>query len=155
LAMDKAYTELASRLKQAYGSKLKSVVLFGSHARGEARLESDRDILLIIEDVERNALKRMRRLRSLVLDMPVQFSFVAKSPEEIAENLTPLLLDICVDGKVIHDDGFFEVYRKKGLEALGQAKMRRRRVGRELCWQFERIPRKEWELTWDGYREFT
>jgi hypothetical protein len=87
--------------------------------------------------------------------MPVHFSFVAKNPEEIAENLTPLLLDICVDGKVIYDDGFFEGYREKGLKALEQAKMRRRRIGRELCWQFERIPRKEWELTWDGYREFS
>jgi hypothetical protein len=153
--MDEIYTELVSRLKQAYGSKLKSVVLFGSHARGEARPESDRDILLIIDGLERNPLKRMRELRSLVLDMPVHFSFVAKNPEEIAENLTPLLLDICVDGKVIYDDGFFEGYREKGLKALEQAKMRRRRIGRELCWQFERIPRKEWELTWDGYREFS
>jgi len=153
--MEKAYTELASRLKKAYGSGLKSVVLFGSHARGEARLESDRDILLIIEGVERNPLKRMRSIRSLVLDMPLPFNFVTKTPAELAENLTPLLLDICVDGKVIHDDGFFETHRKKGREALKQAKMRRRRVGRELSWQFERLPGKEWELTWDGYREFT
>ena len=153
--MDKVYMELASRLKEAYGSQLKSVVLFGSHARGEARLKSDRDILLVIEGLERNPLKRMRSLRSLVLDMPVLFSFVTKNPGELAQNLTPLLLDICVDGKVIYDDGFFETHRKKGLEALRQAKMRRRRVGGEWCWQFERIPMKEWELTWDGYREFT
>jgi hypothetical protein len=152
--MDKAYTELASRLKEAYGSRLKSVVLFGSHARGEARLESDRDILLVIEGMERNPLKRMRSLRSLVMDMPISFNFVAKSPAEVAENLTPLLLDICVDGKVIYDEGFFETYREKGLAAVRQAKMKRRRIGREWCWQFDRIPRKEWELTWDGYREF-
>ena len=153
--MREAYIELVSRLKESYGSRLKSVVLFGSHARGDARPESDHDILLIIEEIEKNPLKRMKTIRSLILDMPVRFNFIAKTPEELAENLTPLLLDICVDGKVIHDDGYFETYRNKGKEALTQAKLKRKRVGRELHWQFERIPQREWELTWDGYREFT
>jgi predicted nucleotidyltransferase len=153
--MREAYIQLISRLKESYGSRLKSVVLFGSYARGEARPESDHDILLIIEEMEKNPLKRMKGIRSLILDMPVRFNFIAKTPGELAENLTPLLLDICVDGKVIHDDGYFETYRKKGKEALRQAKLKRKRVGRELYWQFERIPQREWELTWDGYREFT
>lgn len=153
--MRETYTQLVSRLKESYGNRLKSVVLFGSHARGEARPESDHDILLIIEEMEKNPLKRMKAIRSLILDMPVRFNFIAKTPEELAENLTPLLLDICVDGRVIHDDGYFETYRNKGKEALRQAKLKRKRVGRELYWQFERIPQREWELTWDGYREFT
>lgn len=152
--LQETYTQLVSRLKGSYGSRLRAVVLFGSHARGEARAESDHDILLIIEGIEKNPLKRMKGIRSLILDMPVRFNFIAKTPEDLAENLTPLLLDICVDGKAIHDDGYFETYRKKGLEALKQAKLKRRRVGREFYWQFDRIPQKEWELTWDGYREF-
>ena len=153
--MHEAYIQLISRLKEFYGSSLKSVVLFGSHARGDARPESDHDILLIIEGMVKNPLKRMKDIRLLILDMPVRFNFIAKTPEELAENLTPLLLDICVDGKVIHDDGYFEGYRKKGLEALRQARLKRRRVGREFSWQFERIPQREWEITWEGYREFT
>ncbi len=153
--MRETYNQLISRLKESYGSRLKSVVLFGSYARDEARPESDHDILLIIEEMEKNPLKRMKAIRSLILDMPVRFNFIVKTPGELAENLTPLLLDICVDGKVIHDDGYFETYRKQGKKALRQARLKRKRVGRDLCWQFERIPQREWELTWDGYREFT
>ena len=153
--MRETYIQLVSRLRESYGSRLRSVVLFGSHARGNARRESDHDILLIIEAIEKNPLKRMKSIRSLILDMPVRFNFIAKTPEELAENLTPLLLDICVDGKVIHDDGYFEGYRKKGLEALRKARLKRRRVGREFSRQFERIPQREWEITWEGYREFT
>lgn len=152
--MHEAYIQLVSRLKKSYGSGLKSIILFGSHARGEGRPESDHDILLIIAGLDKNPLKRMRNLRLLSLDIPVKFNFIAKRPEELAENLTPLLLDVCVDGKVIEDDGYFDAYRKKGLEALGQAKLKRTRVGREFYWRFEEIPQREWELTWDGYHEF-
>ena len=29
----------------------------------------------------------------------------------------------------------------------------RARAGRDLVWKFPEIPRKEWELNWEGYRE--
>ncbi|MGD0109449.1 MAG: nucleotidyltransferase domain-containing protein [Rhodopila sp.] len=43
-------------LTDAYGSKLERVVLFGSHARGEERPDSDYDIAVFIHDPQSNPL---------------------------------------------------------------------------------------------------
>jgi type I restriction enzyme S subunit len=44
--------ELKQRLDALYGSRLKGVYLFGSHARGEADEESDVDVLIILDRVD-------------------------------------------------------------------------------------------------------
>lgn len=41
--------ELKQRLAGAYGERLHAVVLFGSEARGDARRDSDSDILAVLE----------------------------------------------------------------------------------------------------------
>jgi len=46
-------TELAGqircRLEEAFGDRLRGVVLYGSEARGEAREDSDVDVLMLLE----------------------------------------------------------------------------------------------------------
>ena len=44
--------ELNLRLLALYGERLRSVYLFGSHARDEANEESDADILIVLDRVE-------------------------------------------------------------------------------------------------------
>lgn len=41
--------ELKERLSAAYGDRLRAVVLFGSEARGNARPDSDIDVLAVLE----------------------------------------------------------------------------------------------------------
>jgi len=43
-------SEYHKRLQEILGSELKSVILYGSHARGEGQEESDIDVLCVMKD---------------------------------------------------------------------------------------------------------
>ena len=147
------YKPLINQLKKAFGNLLKTVVLFGSRARGKAKQDRDHDIFLVIENLPIDPLRRQKEVRTAIWDIPIRINTIAKTPEEVDSNLTPLLLEICVDGICLYGEDYFEPYRKKAMKALKHAGLKRKRVGREWYWQFERIPEREWELTWEGFRE--
>ena len=43
---------LRAKLQTRFGSRLREIRLFGSHARGEARTDSDVDLLVLIDDLD-------------------------------------------------------------------------------------------------------
>ena len=43
--------ELKDRLSEAYGERLHAVVLFGSEARGDARPDSDIDVMAVLDEL--------------------------------------------------------------------------------------------------------
>jgi predicted nucleotidyltransferase len=55
--------ELKSSLVELYGDRLFSVILFGSHARGEATSESDIDVMIVLADPV-NAVEERSRMSS-------------------------------------------------------------------------------------------
>ncbi len=57
-----ALSELHSRLEDLLGSRLKRMVLFGSKARGDAEPNSDTDVAIIVEGLD-------RILKSQILDI--------------------------------------------------------------------------------------
>lgn len=59
------------------------VILFGSHARGQAGVDSDLDFLVIEPDVERTAAESVR-LRRVLREIPAAIDVVVVS-EELAE----------------------------------------------------------------------
>ncbi len=147
------YQPLVAALRTSFGERLLTVVLFGSRVRGEAKKDSDHDVLLVISGLPYNPLQRMREVRGAVLEIPLRLGLIAKTPEEIDMNLSPLLLDVCVDGVCLQGKEYFEGYHRKALRALDQSGLRRCWQEGEYFWQFEHPPTREWELTWEGFRE--
>ena len=138
------YKPLINHLIYAFGHRLRTVVLFGSRARGKAMEHKDHDIFLVIENLPVDLLKRQKEVRTAIWEIPMRVNTIAKMPEEVDSNLTPLLLEICVDGICIYGNDYFEPYRKRAIKALNQAGLKRIRVGREWYWQFAKITDREW-----------
>lgn len=151
------YEPILASLRESFGNRLKTVVLFGSHARGDATSASDHDLLVVAEDLPSCALPRHRAARMALLpvlgSLPGAVSFTAKTPAEVAANLTPLLVDVCADGVCLWGSEYFEPLRGKALAALRQAGMRRPALGGGWRWLLPEMPSRDWELTWEGYRE--
>ena len=135
------------------------MILFGSHARRENRPGSDHDLLVVIDGLPRDPFLRNREVRLTLLpvldQLPGPIGFVAKTPEEIDANLTPLLLDIFFDGVCLYGHEYFKPLQKKALSAIQQAGLQRERIGGEWSWRFSTLPSKNWEISWEGYRELS
>ena len=149
------YDELITQLRAAFGDRLKTVVLFGSRARKQAKKNTDHDIFIVIEDLTERPLERQKQIRSAIWDVPLRINTIAKTPEEVQKNLTALLLDVCVDGICLYGKDYFEPYRNKALAALEHSGLKRHWIGKEGYWRFEKFPIKDWELTWEGFHELS
>lgn len=57
----KALAEAKARLRATYGDRLRRVVLYGSHARGDARPNSDIDLLVVLDGPIENSYQEIKR----------------------------------------------------------------------------------------------
>jgi uncharacterized protein len=155
--MDSDYSVLIRALKAAFGNRLKTAVLFGSRARGEAEAESDHDVFVVIDDLSKEPVGRQMELRGalrdFLADLPGAVSLVGRTTEEFEADLTPLYLDVCVDGLCLYGTDYFDPFRKRALAGLQASGMKRRRIGNTLYWSFPDGRARDWEWTWEGYRE--
>ncbi len=88
-------------------------ILYGSMARGDNNLWSDIDFLVISDKLPENPLKKLKFLYSLT-DTPIEVKGYTRNEFlRMIEKRNPLALDALVEGKVIVDDGFWEVARNK------------------------------------------
>ncbi|MGH8065569.1 MAG: nucleotidyltransferase domain-containing protein [Candidatus Entotheonellia bacterium] len=81
------------------------IILFGSHARGEAGPESDIDLLVVLPEVsnKRHAAVAIRRA---LTDLPVLKDIVVTTPEEIARRgdlIGTVLRHALREGKVLYE----------------------------------------------------
>ena len=55
-------------IQQLYGNKLKTVLLYGSYARGDFRADSDIDIMILVDLSEQEILKKGHVLSDITFD---------------------------------------------------------------------------------------
>jgi len=115
-------------------SALRSIVLYGSAARGLARSDSDIDLLVVFQSkasfgeriellAEVEFAERVERELTWLYKhgIDTHVSFLPMNPEEVKAS-PPILLDIVEDGIELLDDGFFRNAAerfKANLERLG------------------------------------
>lgn len=93
--------DLRRRFEALYGPRLVRLMLFGSHARGDAEPGSDIDVLVILEGSVRPGEEIRRTLDSvaeLSLENNVVFSCIFVSRERFETELSPLLINVRREG---------------------------------------------------------
>lgn len=63
---EEALKEVVERVKEEHGHKVKKIIVFGSYARGEAKEESDIDLLIIISG---ERFEMQRNLSGIAVDI--------------------------------------------------------------------------------------
>ncbi len=100
-SLQKILDDLNVQFQALYGQRLARLVLFGSHARGEAELGSDIDVMVVLKGKVRPGKEISRAGRSMAAlslkyDSVISCTFV--SNERFAKEQSPLLINVRRDG---------------------------------------------------------
>lgn len=93
--------QVKARLHETYGERIKRVILYGSHARGEATKDSDVDVLVVVDlsldprEVE-DSLSDF--LYDIILNEGELFSVIAVSEERFESYRSPFMLNVKKEG---------------------------------------------------------
>jgi predicted nucleotidyltransferase len=96
--------EVTSDLRDLYGARLKTVVLFGSWARGDAHPESDIDLLVVLDEVRSRRLE-LNRMSQVLWRHSLQHGTVVTelpvSEAEYRESDEPILVRARAEGSPV------------------------------------------------------
>jgi predicted nucleotidyltransferase len=145
---------LCNALINVLGNRFVSLVVFGSVARGEARKDSDLDILIVAQDLPKSRFKRLeifeeveKIVEPLIEDLWARGFYVDFSPiildVEEAKKHRPIYLDMVVDAVIVFDrDNFFKKILDEIATRLRVLGAERKRLGKLWYW----VLKKEYKL---------
>lgn len=94
------YEALSNRL----GNRLQSIYLYGSHARGEARLDSDIDVLIVL-NIECDPYQMINQTGDIAAELSLQYdtviSFTFATAEYFNQMQIPFFMNIRKEGILI------------------------------------------------------
>lgn len=147
--------KLIQCLKERFGEDLIAVVLFGSHARGDARADSDYDIFIVVKGLPKRPLERNSYVRKAVaFKFDERISIHAKTPEEFEKGFPPLYLDLAVDGKILYDTkNYMQKKLQRIQEIIKEAGLYRVKRNGYYVWEWKTQPGPHWSITWEGFHD--
>lgn len=118
----KAAVEFAQRVASALGDQVDAIVLYGSVARGEAKRDSDIDIMVVSPDPQRTREKLSEIRSDFAYEQNYTFfiSLVHYSREEIYKLRqigSPFIQNVIREGVILYDNGTFSRVCEKGIAA--------------------------------------
>jgi uncharacterized protein len=102
--LNNVFRDLDGGLRDLYGGRYRGLVLYGSHARGEADEGSDVDLLLLLEgpvQVSKEIRRSSGLVASLALDTGLMLSLVPVSVEDYRDSSDPYLINARTEGAVL------------------------------------------------------
>ncbi len=90
-----------ARLLKQKGIKVSKIILFGSHAKGMAKPDSDIDIAVISSQFGRDNLKEMMLLRKLALEIDSHIEPLPFTPQDLDDRYSTLTQEIKKYGVII------------------------------------------------------
>jgi uncharacterized protein len=96
-------SEVVNRIVQKFHPE--KIILFGSWARGEAREDSDLDLLVVLPKVE-HTRKTAIQIGNALSNLPISKDIIVATPEEIEKYgsiVGSILLPAVNEGKVVYE----------------------------------------------------
>ena len=95
LRLAREFTVKAHVKCKRHGLELVSAFIVGSRARGDYRVDSDIDIVLVIKGVERmNHLERIEFFSDILLEVPGEIEYRVYTPEEWSKEGSLLMKEL-------------------------------------------------------------
>jgi uncharacterized protein len=143
--------QVIAAFQEALGANLITVVLYGSRAKGDSYDQSDWDLLFIADNLPEKSLARHFFLkRALPPNCRGAVSLLGKTPAEIEARVSPLYLDIALDGLILYDPKAYGASRLAKLKNLiDKAGLYRLRSPEGDAWKFTKPPSQSWYLAWE------